>query len=62
MLIAFKCHYCGRLLVKDSKDVYLRPYFGPERLATIRLCENCRKIFDERSEKENNDLFGMVNK
>lgn len=26
------------------------------------FCEKCRKIFDERSEKENNDIFGMVNK
>ena len=60
-MIAFKCHYCGRLLVKDAKDVYLRPYFGPEELTTIRLCIECAKKkgknIDERSEKIENDVY-----
>lgn len=51
-MIAFKCYNCGKLSVKDPKEVYLRPYFGTEGLITIRLCENCGKIFDERSEKQ----------
>lgn len=59
-MVAFKCHYCGRLLVKDAKDVYLRSYFGPEGLTTIRFCTECAKKeaknIDERSEKTENDV------
>lgn len=57
--------YCERCLKRLTKaEDLLKPRFvRDEKGFTIALfCENCRKIFDERSEKENNDIFGMVNK
>ena len=60
-----ECPLCERCLKRLTKaEDLLKPRFiNGEKGFTIALfCENCRKIFDERSEKENNDLFGMVNK
>lgn len=60
-----ECPLCERCLKRLTKaEDLLKPRFiNGEKGFTIALfCENCRKIFDERSEKENNDIFGMVNK
>lgn len=47
--------YCERCLKRLTKaEDLLNPRF-------IRG-EKCRKIFDERSKKANNDIFGMANK
>lgn len=57
--------YCERCLKRLTKsEDLLKPRFirGENDFAIVLFCEKCRKIFDERSEKENNDLFGMVNK
>lgn len=57
--------YCERCLkhLTKAEDI-LKPRFinGEKGSVIVLFCENCRKIFDERREKENNDLFGMVNK
>lgn len=57
--------YCERCLKRiDKTEDILKPRFicGRTGCVTLLFCENCRKIFDERSEKANNDIFGMVNK
>lgn len=59
------CPLCERCLKRLMKgEDLLKPRFvnGEKGFTIVLFCENCRKIFDERSEKENNDLFGMVNK
>lgn len=57
--------YCERCLKRLTKaEDLLKPRFisGEEGFVIALFCEKCRKIFDERSEKDNNDIFGMVNK
>lgn len=56
------CEYCQKRLNK-AEDL-LKPRFvrGKKGFIILLFCEKCRKIFDERSEKENNDIFGMANK
>lgn len=57
--------YCERCLkhLTKAEDILKPRFINDERGCVVALfCEKCRKIFDERSEKENNDLFGMVNK
>lgn len=56
------CERCQKRLTKS--DDILKPRFirGEKGSVAVLFCQKCRKIFDERSEKENNDIFGMVNK
>lgn len=57
--------YCNRCLKRLTKaEDLLKPRFinGEKGFTIVLFCEKCRKIFDERSEKANNDIFGMVNK
>lgn len=57
--------YCERCLKRLNKaEDLLNPRFirDEKGFVIVLFCENCRKIFDERSEKENNDIFGMANK
>lgn len=57
--------YCERCLKRLNKaEDLLKPRFvrGKKGPIVLLFCEKCRKIFDERSEKENNDIFGMANK
>ena len=56
------CERCQKRL--DKIECIRNPRFTHGRKGRVILlfCEKCRKIFDERSEKANNDIFGMVNK
>lgn len=56
------CERCQKRLTK-AEDLLKPRFVSDEKDFIIALfCEKCRKIFDERSEKANNDIFGMVNK
>lgn len=53
-----ECPLCERCLKRLTKaEDLLKPRFvnGERGFIIALFCEKCRKIFDERSEKENND-------
>lgn len=56
------CERCLKCLTK-AEDLLNPRFVNDEKgFVIVLFCEKCRKIFDERSEKANNDIFGMVNK
>lgn len=45
------------MIITHNGEIYCE-----QGCVTLLFCEKRRKIFDERSEKTNNDIFGMANK